>query len=172
MNYFELFEIPVQLTIDPGVLKRKYIELTRKFHPDYFIKKNSDEQKNALEISAELNKAYKTLSNKDDALAYVLSLKGLQTKDEKYQLSPDFLMEMMEVNEELAEANMSDDANRKGKSIQNLKKIETDIYEPVKKIIENYNDDTVTEKELLQIKDYYYRKKYLKRLQHQLKEKL
>ena len=49
--------------------------------------------------------------------------------------------------------------------LQNLQK---EIYAPVQTIIENYNDDLATEKELLQVKEYYYKKKYLHRLLQQL----
>ena len=40
--------------------------------------------------------------------------------------------------------------------------------EAVKKYIEDYQDDRVTEKELLQVKEYYYKKKYLDRIRRQL----
>jgi molecular chaperone HscB len=47
--------------------------------------------------------------------------------------------------------------------------IEYEIYEPVKEIIENYQDGITTEKELLQVKEYYFKKKYLDRIKKQLK---
>jgi molecular chaperone HscB len=42
------------------------------------------------------------------------------------------------------------------------------IYEPVKGIIEDYKEGATTEKELLQVKQYYYKKKYLDRIRRQL----
>ena len=33
MNYFELFDIPVQLKVDKAMLEPKYFELSRKHHP-------------------------------------------------------------------------------------------------------------------------------------------
>ena len=42
--------------------------------------------------------------------------------------------------------------------------IENDIYSEVETIIENYNDQTITHNELLKLKAYYYKKKYLQRI--------
>ncbi len=60
-----------------------------------------------LERSSVVNKAYKTFSNDDDTLKYFLEIKGLLQEDEKYELSPQFLMEMMELNEQLMEVDDS-----------------------------------------------------------------
>jgi molecular chaperone HscB len=57
-----------------------------------------------LEITANLNKAFKTFQNSDDTIKYVLQLKGLLEEEEKYQLPPDFLMEVLEINEKLMDA--------------------------------------------------------------------
>jgi molecular chaperone HscB len=46
--------------------------------------------------------------------------------------------------------------------------IEKELYEPVQNIIENYKEGITTQKELLQVKDYYFKKKYLQRLYQQL----
>jgi molecular chaperone HscB len=165
MNYFELFEIPVTLTPDPAILRKKYLELSRRYHPDYFVNTSGEEQLNALEVSALLNKGLKTLSDRDATIRYVLQTKGLVEEEEKYQLQPEFLMEMMEINEELADA---EDPSGRVKVHQKLLNFEKEIYEPVQKIVENYRDDTVTEEELLQVKDYYFKKKYLDRLQQQI----
>jgi molecular chaperone HscB len=167
MNYFELFEIPVSLRIDTGMVRRKYFELSKKYHPDYFVNTTSEDQQNALEVSALLNKGLKTFSNPDETICYVLKLKGVLEEEEKYQLSADFLMEMMEINEELAEA----DENTPGPIVQKLVNIEKELYEPVQNIIENYKEGFTTQKELLQVKDYYFKKKYLQRLYQQLNRK-
>ena len=41
-------------------------------------------------------------------------------------------------------------------------------YKPVKDIIEHYREGITTEKDLLKVKEYYYKKKYLQRIQQQL----
>src|SRR6187455_408091 len=104
MNYFEIFGIPLQLKVDKNDLPKKFFELSRKFHPDFYANTTPSEQQRALEITASLNKALKTFQNPDDTIKYVLQLKGLLEEEEKYQLPPDFLMEVLEINEKLLDA--------------------------------------------------------------------
>src|SRR6187549_2804789 len=121
MNYFEIFGIPVQLKVNKTELPKKFFELSRKFHPDFYINTTPSEQNRALEITANLNKAYKTFQNEDETIKYVLQLKDLIEEEEKYQLPPDFLMEVLEINENLMD--VSDDPGTKlslQSSINNL----------------------------------------------------
>ena len=166
MNYFEIFGLPVQLKVDNTELPKKFFELSRKFHPDFYATSTPSEQQTALEITASLNKAFKTFQNPDDTIKYVLQLKGLLEEEEKYQLSPDFLMEVLEINEKLMDA--GDDPALKLNLQSAIDNLQSDIYVPVKEIIENYADGVTSEKELLQVKEYYYKKKYLHRIQQQL----
>src|SRR5687768_5941365 len=166
MNYFELFDIPVQLKIDKTKLASKYFELSRKHHPDYFVNENPEKQQSVLEISAQLNKAYKTFQNTDETIKYTLQLKGLLQEEEKYQLPQDFLMEVLEINEQLAD--MSDDPAGKERIQLAIGNMQSAIYKPVKDIIELYREGITTEKDLLKVKEYYCKKKYLQRIQEQL----
>jgi molecular chaperone HscB len=152
MNYFELFDIPVSLKVDKNSLAQKYFALQKKYHPDFFTQATEYEQAEALEQSSQINKALKVLKNEMETIKYVLQLKGLLEEEEKYQLPPAFLMEVMELNEELSE-----------NSQQQINTLENEIYTPVKGIIESFKDTTTTE-ELLQVKEYYYKKKYLQRI--------
>ncbi len=157
MNYFELFEIPVNINVDKETLSKKYIELQRKFHPDYYTQSATEEQDEALEKSSAINKGLKILKDKDSTIQYILQIKGLLQEDEKYQLPPDFLMEVMEMNEELSH-----------NSAAAVKTFEEDIYKEVQPLIDNYDDATITVEGLLQIKEYYFKKKYLQRILERL----
>ena len=164
MNYFELYEIPFSLSPDKEFIKRKFYELSRKYHPDFYMNASDDEQAEILEKSSEVNKAFKVFSNSDQTIKYVLKEKGLLEEEEKYQLAPDFLMEMMELNEQLMDAKMEDDETAFENIKQQISRIEAEIYEPVSKIIEQYQEGVTTKEELLQVKDYYYKKKYQHRI--------
>ena len=153
MNYFELFELPVSIQIDKSKLARKYFELQKKYHPDFFARGTEHEQEQALEISSQLNKALKIFKNPDQTIKYVLQLKELLEEEEKYQLPPAFLMEMMELNEELS-----------AESVQQINGLESQLYSEVQPIIENYDDASATTANLLKLKEYYYKKKYLQRI--------
>lgn len=166
-TYFDLFEIPVQLKVPKDAIKQKYFALSRQMHPDYFINESEAKQQNALDKSAQLNKALKTFNDVDETIRYVLTLKGLLTENEKYELPPPFLMQMLELNEELAEAAMEDDAAVRNRVMESVQQTENEIYEPVKNIIEHYQEGVTTQEELLQVKDYYFKKKYIERLKQQ-----
>lgn len=153
MNYFELFDLPVSFNFDRKKLALKYFELQKKYHPDFFVNASDQEKEEALEISTQLNKALKILKNEDETIKYVLQLKGLLEEEEKYKLPPDFLMEMMELNEELD--------NNSAKKIEAL---EADLYSKVKPVLENYIDTNNNTPGLLKLKEYYYKKKYLHRI--------
>jgi len=153
MNYFELFELPVSIRIDKTKLAQKFFELQKKYHPDFFANGTEYEQEQALEISSQLNKALQVLKNEDQTIKYILQLKGLLEEEEKYQLPPAFLMEMMELNEELTAG-----------SANQIQALETSLYEAVSHIIDNYNDTNTTTEHLLKLKEYFYKKKYLQRI--------
>ncbi|MBS1755352.1 MAG: Fe-S protein assembly co-chaperone HscB [Ferruginibacter sp.] len=153
MNYFELFDLPVSFNFDRRKLALKYFEMQKKYHPDFFVNASEQEKEEALEISTQLNKALKILKNEDETIKYVLQLKGLLEEEEKYKLPPDFLMEMMELNEELD--------NNTAKKIEAL---EADLYSEVKPVLENYIDTNYNTPGLLKLKEYYYKKKYLHRI--------
>ena len=106
-----------------------------------------------MEISSQLNKALKIFKHPDQTIKYVLQLKELLEEEEKYQLPPSFLMEMMELNEELSE-----------NSAQQIQELENQLYNGVQTIIENYDDATASTADLLKLKEYYFKKKYLQRI--------
>ena len=94
------------------------------------------------------------------------------TDEEKYNLDPSFLMEVMELNEQVMELEEKENDNERNAlkvSIKSaLQNLQEEIYEPVKPLLANYSETTDTEKKLLQIKDYYFKQKYLKRIEEGL----
>jgi len=159
MNYFEIFGIPVAPSVDRSLLSKKYIELQKKNHPDFFTNASEEEQDAALFQSSQINQGLKIFQHEDETIKYFLKLKGFITDDEKYQLPSDFLMEMMELNEDL--------------SSQSAKQIEalcTTLHNEVKPLIDQYVEDITPETSLLKLKEYYYKKKYLQRILDRLKD--
>ncbi len=161
MNYFQLYALPLSLQPDMALVKAKFYELSRQYHPDFHGQASEEEQAEILEKASQVNMAYKIFTHPDETLKYVLQLKGLLEEEEKYQLSPDFLMEMLDLNEQAMDVSEQSDIDRLTQTIHQTQK---EIYEPVAKIVANYQEGITTEKELLQVKEYYYRKKYLDRI--------
>lgn len=164
MNYFELYELPVLMKVNMNDVKKKFYELSRKYHPDFFANASDEEQADVLEKSSLINKAYKTFQNPDESIRYVLMLHNLIEEEEKYNLDPSFLMEVMEINEQLMDAEMEADFETLNSIQQQANDLLIKIYSDVEKIVEHYQEGVTTEKELLRVKDYYYRKKYLHRI--------
>ena len=68
-------------------------------------------------------------------------------------------MEIMELNEQAMEEQSAI------ASVQStVANIQNEIYGPVKAIIEHYKEGVTTREELLQVKEYYFKKKYLNRI--------
>jgi molecular chaperone HscB len=164
MNYFELYDIPFSLKPDQQIVKQKFYELSRKYHPDFFTQETEMEQADALEISSMVNKAYKTFRNQDETIKYVLQQKGILEDDEKYQLPPDFLMDVMELNEQLQDAKAESDTDKLHKVNTAISNMQQEIFEPVQSIINDYNGATSPIEELQPVKEYYFKKKYLDRI--------
>lgn len=164
MNYFELFDIPVGFTIDSAALKQQYYALSRKFHPDFSTQENEWEQAEMLEKSALLNKAYKMLSDPDATIGYILQEKGLLDAEKQQALPPAFLMEMMEVNEALADAEMDENHAAIDKIAGEIEDIKKELHESAKEDLSCDPTAPASEKALLRIRDYYLKKKYTQRI--------
>ncbi len=161
MNYYNLFQLPQSPIVDRILISKKYVELQKQYHPDYFTKENEEDKENALAISANINKAYNIFSNVDKTIEYFLQIKNVIIADEKYNLPPNFLMEMMELNETFNEnINIEND----------IKSFENALNETIKPILALDASSVLDENTLQQLKLYYYKKKYLKRILERLED--
>lgn len=169
MDYFELFGLPVSLKVNKAYNLKKYYQLSKEFHPDHFSLENSSAQENALMMSSEINKAKKILDHSDHRLAYYLTANNLIKTDEKYALSPFFLAEMMDINEELMELEFDKDASKLAGIKLALLEKESLLFEEVKLFFE-MDELKIFDNDNLKLKDYYYKKKYLNRILERLNE--
>jgi len=106
-DYFTFFGLPRKLTIDLADLERRFRDLSRQFHPDYFYNATVVERLASLERSSYLNDAYRVLRQPIDRVEYLLKLEGLapagrqQSGADASRLEPGLLEEVFELNEEL-----------------------------------------------------------------------
>ncbi len=161
MNYFELFGLPIGFQVDTQKLRTAFMEIQKASHPDKFAQGTSDEQEAALEQSSLANKGFTLLNQKEQILPYVLEILGILTPDEKYALEPDFLMEMMDLNEAWMDA---EEDTSKQAIIQQVEQLKNEIYAPIQSFMEVDQIDSISQEAMLQIKSYYYKKKYLDRI--------
>src|SRR2546427_5860369 len=108
MDHFEVFGLPRRLAVDTAELQRKFYELSRRYHPAFRQAAPPEEQVRALEASAGLNAAYRTLRDPIARIEYLVRLEeGRDTKEGatvKPKAPPELLEEMFEIQEALAEA--------------------------------------------------------------------
>lgn len=168
MNYFELFGIPVSLKVDSTLLRRRYYELSRQYHPDMHTLAGGPEQADMLEKSALVNQAFKVLGNEHDLLQYVLELKGLLTEGDKYPLPQLFLMEMMDINEKLIELDYDPDEEAIAALHLDVTAMEGELYSQVAGIMAKFDNTELSPEALDKLKEYYYKRKYLLRIQEKL----
>ncbi len=169
MDYFELFGMPVSLKVNKAYNVKKYYELSKEFHPDHFSLDNSNAQEKALMMSSEINKAKKILDHADQRLAYYLTINNILNSEEKQVLPPQFLGEMMDVNEQLMELEFDKDASQLAAIQLAVVEKETLIYEEVAVFFE-MDELQITDSDKQKLKDYYYKKKYLNRILERLNE--
>jgi len=167
INYFDFYAIPQSFNPDAAYLKRKFYELSKRYHPDFYANEDEAKQQEILELSTLNNKAYQTLSEPARRLEYILKLHDLIAEGAKPQLPGDFLMEMMDVNERLMEVNTPEEL---GKITAEVMAVEGDMNEELNKLTAGYEqlDDTAKESRLNKIADIYYRQKYLLRIKESL----
>ena len=104
-NYFEVFALPRKLHLDTKALERAFYAQSRACHPDRFASADPGKQQWALEQTALLNDAYRTLKNPLTRTEYLLKLEGVALADEKEKPKPpaDLLEEVFELNMQLEE---------------------------------------------------------------------
>jgi len=105
-DYFSFLGLPRRLGVDSQDLERRFLDLSRKFHPDYFYNAPPAERLASLERSSYLNDAYRTLKNPSARIEYLLAVEGLPSvaSDEGgVQVPPALLEEVFALNEELDE---------------------------------------------------------------------
>src|SRR5207344_1149516 len=74
---FDVLGLPRGVEVDPGALERAYRERSLRVHPDRVGKDDTREKRLALERTAELNEAYRTLRAPEPRAFYLLKLHGL-----------------------------------------------------------------------------------------------
>ncbi|MDD9176934.1 co-chaperone HscB [Aliivibrio finisterrensis] len=110
MNYFELFGLPNQFQLDGSLLSLQFRELQKRFHPDNFATASERDRLLSIQKAAQINDAYQTLKNPVTRAEYMLSERGHDIRGEQTTMQdPVFLMQQMELREELESLPSSSD---------------------------------------------------------------
>jgi molecular chaperone HscB len=105
-DFFAFFGLPRKLMIDLADLERRFRDLSRKFHPDYFYNAAPAERLASLERSSYLNDAYRALRSPVSRVEHLLAIEGLppvKSEEGTAKVPPALLEEVFALNEELDE---------------------------------------------------------------------
>lgn len=105
-DFFAFLGLPRRLVIDQAQLERRFRDLSRQFHPDYFYNASPTERLASLERSSYLNDAYRALRNPISRIEHLLAIEGLppaKSEEGTAKVPPSLLEEVFELNEQLDE---------------------------------------------------------------------
>lgn len=124
MDYFTLFGLPARYQLDTQALSLRFQDLQRQYHPDKFASGSQAEQLAAVQQSATINQAWQTLRHPLMRAEYLLSLHGFDLASEQHTVRDTaFLMEQLELREELDEIEQAKDEARLESFIKRVKKM-------------------------------------------------
>ena len=156
-NFFDLYKINPAPIADNTYVAKKYIELQKANHPDFYTKESETDQEDIMVKSAAINEGYKIFKDKHKTIEYFLSQNKVIEPNEKYQLPPEFLMEMIDINEGVLEDNGHKNTQKKVAEI--ISGLEQDVAPILRK-----NTADITAEDMQQLKAFYYKKKYVQRI--------
>nr|XP_054766985.1 iron-sulfur cluster co-chaperone protein HscB-like [Lytechinus pictus] len=115
LNHFQIMGMEEKFDVEVQDLTNCFRNLQRLLHPDKFSNKSETEQNYSAAQSSAVNRAYKVLLKPLSRGLYLLELRGFAIEEGESNIEPLFLMEVMEINEELADTDDLETVRRIGK---------------------------------------------------------
>jgi molecular chaperone HscB len=110
-NHFELFGLAPVFGLDKEMLEKAYREIQSRVHPDRFAHAGDAERRASLQWTTRVNEAYRTLKDPVQRAKHILELQGIDVGFETdTQMPTDFLLQQLELREELEAAASKKDA--------------------------------------------------------------
>src|SRR5687767_678726 len=108
---FELFGLPARYSVDQEMLEKAYRDIQSQVHPDRFAHAGDAERRASLQWTTRVNEAHRTLKDPVQRGKHLLELQGVDVAFEtNTQMPTDFLMQQLELREELEAAIQKKDA--------------------------------------------------------------
>ena len=145
-DYFAFYGLPESFLPDEAALKRLYYAKSRETHPDFHATSPAENQ------------------------AEMLRQHGLLEEGKQGQLPPDFLMDMMDLNEQLMELEMAPDAAAQAPVAAEVANLAATLDAGIQPVLAGYEQLPADHRPaaLQQICTYYLKKRYLLRIQQQV----
>ncbi|WP_133273633.1 Fe-S protein assembly co-chaperone HscB [Hymenobacter radiodurans] len=168
-DYFKFYDLPESFQLDEATLKQKYYAFSREFHPDFHATAPAERQQEILHLATQNTNAYRTLSDPDQRMAYILGRHNL-LEEGKQEIPSDFLMEVMELNEQLMELEMEPDPNVVASVENEVNAIAATLDAGIEPVLIGYPGlpPDVRPQALQQVRTYYLKRRYLLRIRESL----
>ena len=170
-NYFNLLALPIRFDIDKSKLNDNYHSIQKSIHPDNYANSSDAERRLSVQKAAQVNDALATLKDPLKRAIYLLSLHGIELSEQGNKMDPIFLMEQMELRENLSQIEKQDDP------LLALDDILVNVQSKIKKIVNSLaklfqgilSDDVHADREnfLEQVKSLVLKMQFLNRLQEE-----
>ena len=95
MQFYDALELEPKLALDPADLQQRFYRFSRQWHPDRFSRAAASEQQQALDRTALLNDAFRTLRDPVSRAEYFCRESGLEPAK---KAPPELLEEVFELN--------------------------------------------------------------------------
>src|SRR5947209_11218751 len=110
-NHFDLFGLQPAFAVDEERLEKAYREIQSQVHPDRFAHAGDAERRASLQWTTRVNEAFQILKNPVTRAKRLLELHGVDVAFEtNTQMPTEFLMQQLELREELDRARAKKDA--------------------------------------------------------------
>jgi len=109
MKFYQALGLEPKLALDLADLQKRFYERSRQWHPDRFSRADREEQQKALDMTAVLNDAFRTLRDPVGRAEYFLEESGIPPSK---KAPPELLEEVFELNMALEELRDGDDSAR------------------------------------------------------------
>jgi len=161
-NYFEAFDLEVAFQVDRQQLQEKQQALLAEFHPDRYVNASEQEKRLSVQQASWLNEAGQTLLNPVRRARYMLEINGVELNDESETTSDTaFLMEQLELREELDNCRNADDPLAQCDNI--ALKLQTRARQFADEFVQYFNAGTLEEARVVSRK-----MQFIHRIQEQL----
>jgi molecular chaperone HscB len=111
MDHFERLGFPRRFDLMDAEIEKQYLARSRELHPDFHTQASSAEQQASLELSSSLNEAYWILKDPFRRGDYLLQLLGGPPPGSLKEVPQAFLMEMLDLREEIETVKVSKSEN-------------------------------------------------------------
>lgn len=167
-NYFTFYDLEPKFLLEEGALKSKYYALSKTLHPDFYTMASPEKQEEVLLQSSYNNQAYLTLSDFHKRMFYILELHGLIEESGNDTLDQDFLMDMMDINEQVMEVQMEGDHTGLDGLLATINNLESTLLKGIETNMTTYDSGETNIENLKKIKEYYLKRKYLLRIKENI----